>query len=561
MGQADFRYLASARRPSGRRRRHACLRVVLFAVACLAALAPARAETLAAALAKAFGSHPELGQQRAALYVAQEGVAVQEGGYWPRLSASADIGLHRFQSGPLGSETIDSWRRTAPRSGGLTLDYTLFDAGRTSANVREAKAGARAANETLRAAEQTVLRNAAAAYMDVLRAQGVAALRRADVQTLTTQVAQTADRFAYGDVTRTDVAQVQAQLAGAKADALAAEADLLAASAVYRQVIGEAPRALAAAGPLAGLAPSTLEQAVALAQREHPGVRAAQERVDAARQAARAAEAELLPTLGVQARFGRSWDAPSAPRERQGTASLTAGLNVPIFQGGAPSARVRAAKHAVGQAQQAADVQRDVVRAQVVAAWAQWQASDGVLKAAQVQVRSAESAVAGLREEMIAGQRTTFDVLTAQTALTVAQISLLTAQRNRVVASFGLVAAMGRLTLEAARGALRAPGPEMRFAGPVRMPMPIPKRAPAIPPAAPLAAPPAESSVVPQTPRPASPRLAGSVETLAATFAPAPRLPGSVETLAPGFAPTPVRLAFAPRIDSPPPFLGYELRR
>ena len=52
-----------------------------------------------------------------------------------------------------------------------------------------------------------------------------------------------------------------------------------------------------------------------------------------------------------------------------------------------------------------------------------------------------------MRAEAQAGQRTTIDVLNAQQELVTARVALVTAQRDRVVASFTLLASVGRLSV------------------------------------------------------------------------------------------------------------------
>jgi outer membrane protein len=51
-----------------------------------------------------------------------------------------------------------------------------------------------------------------------------------------------------------------------------------------------------------------------------------------------------------------------------------------------------------------------------------------------------------VREEAKVGQRTTLDVLNAQQALLNSRVLLITAQRDRVVASYSLLSAVGKLS-------------------------------------------------------------------------------------------------------------------
>ena len=61
---------------------------------------------------------------------------------------------------------------------------------------------------------------------------------------------------------------------------------------------------------------------------------------------------------------------------------------------------------------------------------------------------AAEIALNGVREEARVGQRTTLDVLNAQQELVNARVALVTAQHDRVVSSYTLLAAVGRLSME-----------------------------------------------------------------------------------------------------------------
>ena len=59
---------------------------------------------------------------------------------------------------------------------------------------------------------------------------------------------------------------------------------------------------------------------------------------------------------------------------------------------------------------------------------------------------AAEVALNGVREEARVGQRTTLDVLNAQQTLVNARVALVTAQHDRIVASYTLLSAVGSLS-------------------------------------------------------------------------------------------------------------------
>lgn len=77
--------------------------------------------------------------------------------------------------------------------------------------------------------------------------------------------------------------------------------------------------------------------------------------------------------------------------------------------------------------------------------WTQLNAARALLNANRETVRAQQLALNGVVEERNVGQRTTLDVLNAQANVLSAQIAQVQAERNVVVASFGLASAVGRL--------------------------------------------------------------------------------------------------------------------
>ena len=162
-----------------------------------------------------------------------------------------------------------------------------------------AQSGVLAARQRLRLLEQRVLLEAVTAYMDVLRESAASRLRQNNVQVLTEQLRQTRERFEYGQITPTDVAQAEARLAAGRADEAAARAMLEARLGQYRQIIGDEPKRLAPAQPLDRLLPHTREEAETLALAENPVVVAALHDANSADLNIHVAEGKLMPKVSV----------------------------------------------------------------------------------------------------------------------------------------------------------------------------------------------------------------------------------------------------------------------
>ena len=429
--------------------------VLLLCALALTGFCPkARAETLNAALVRAYLGNPDLNQTRAGVRARDEEAPKAAAGMRPKASIGANVGVEystvRIPAGRtnLGQrQYFEDEYLGRPRGAQLNVTQTLFDGNRTESSVRQAESSVLAARAGLQQEEQTIFQQVVTAYMNVLRDSAILGLRKSNVHVLEEQLRLTKDRFQVGEVTRTDVAQAEASVAQAKSDMFAAQAALKLSVANYRQAVGVEPSKLEPAPPVEKLLPKSMDAAIAIAIRENPNVINAEHQVDAAELAVKVAESALSPTLGVNVQVGPSWDSfLGYPGSRQFSAQATGQLNIPLYQGGSEYASIRQAKEQLGQARLMADLQRDNARTNVVQNFAQLDTAKATIVSDEAAVRAAEIALQGVREEAKVGQRTTLDVLNAQLALLNARVALIIAQRDRVVASYGALAAIGRLS-------------------------------------------------------------------------------------------------------------------
>ncbi len=413
--------------------------------------APALAETIEAALVRAYQNNPQLNAQRALVRSTDENVPQALSGYRPKVSLTASAGYQYSDTLTTSGGTPTTIVRTEthganpPRSAGLTISQTLFNGNVTANKTRVAESQVSGAREALRALESTVLLTAATSYMDYLRDSAIVEVQKSNVRVLEQTLKQTRDRFNVGEVTRTDVAQSEAQLAAGKTSELQAESNLVTTQANYRRVIGNEPVNLAPGSPVDRYLPSTLPQAIELSLIENPNVTAAMFGVDINFLQVKVNEGALLPSVSLQGSVQQAYELTLISQRSFG-ASATAQLTVPIYQGGAEYSLIRQSKETLAQQRLNLETTRDQSRANTVTAWGQLVAGKAQVASAQAQVQASEIALNGVREEAKAGQRTTLDVLNAQQALVNARVALVTAQHDRVVASYSTLDKVGRLS-------------------------------------------------------------------------------------------------------------------
>lgn len=416
---------------------------LLFSASLLALFpgAPAQGETLPEAVAAAFATNPQLEIERYRTDIARENLDLARSASLPQVNLSASGGYEYVDSNSafatfgLGDRPIASAQ--------LQAVQPIYTGGRISAGIRQARASIDSADRTFDAAQQDLILDVVTSYVDVRRDREAVAIRKNNVEVTGEQVRAAEDRFEVGVVTRTDVAQSQARLEGARAALAGAEAALEGSEAFYEFLTGLAAGDLAPPPPLPVL-PLSLEEAFEDAYANNPNIQSAREDLRAASAGVDSARAEGRPqisivgTAGVQETFGDT-------SRRDTNVSAVAQGRIPLFTGGAVKAQVNAAKLQREQARRQVDAFETQVRAQVAQSWFRYEAATRAIEASRRQVEAAEIAYEGAKEELAVGVRTTLDVLDQEQQLFEARLSLVGAERDAYVAAHQLLRATGGL--------------------------------------------------------------------------------------------------------------------
>jgi len=411
---------------------------------CVTLAVQARAETLADTLVSAYKNSGLLEQNRALLRAADEDVAQIVSELRPILNWSSDISrtFGRTQTSTFPERSISSSNLTV----GLSLDLLLYDFGRTSLRIQAAKEIVLATRETLRSIEQQILLRAVTAHMNVRRTRELVSVRNNNLGLLQEELRAAQDRFEVGEVTRTDVALAEAQLASAHSGLASAEGDLTQAIEEFGRAVGRAPGQLGVPDRLPQLS-SDPETAKRVALRGHPDIREAQFNIAAADLTVIAAQAAMRPTVNLNTRLSAGEELGGSDFNRQGSVGIS--VTGPIYQGGRLSSAVRRAAAQRDARRGALHTTSLEVARNVGNAYARLRAARASRVAGQEQVRAARLAFQGVSEEARLGARTTLDVLDAEQDLLDAQASLISSEADFYIAAYEGLASIGQLTVEA----------------------------------------------------------------------------------------------------------------
>jgi outer membrane protein len=413
--------------------------VAAAAMLAAAGFAPAYALTLDEALAATYEYNPRIDAERARLRATDEEVPIAKSGYRPDIGASADYGYRHNDISPGPNSDLK------PRGYGVSLTQPVFRGFQVTNAVSQAESIVRSGRETLRAVEQEILLEAVTSFMDVVRDQAIVRLNENNLKVLSEELKATQDRFAVGEVTRTDVAQSEARRADAVAQLDQARANLQTSRAAFERTVGQPATGLVEPSLKLSLLPASQNDAVSISTQENPNVVSALYVEQAARFNVDRIRGALLPQVQLEADYSDRFNESEA-FDQSKTASVVGRVTVPIYQqGGIVYAQVRQAKQEHLARLQDIEQARVVVKANTIAAWSQLLGARAQLESAKAAVDANSTALTGVREEERVGQRTLIEVLNAQQELLNSQVNLVTTRRNVIVAAYGLQAALGRL--------------------------------------------------------------------------------------------------------------------
>ena len=417
-----------------------------LATACLLAAAPAQGQTFKESLANTYLTNPQIDAERARQRSSDEDVARALGGWRPTVTFYGEGGRARdtqYSRDVRGTTNSTSFYRD-PGQARVIVQQSLYDGGRTIADVERSEQVVFRGREVLNSVEQQALLDAVNAHLDVHRDLQLRGFINDLVVALQRQQRGVVARRHVGDATTTDAAQAEARVARGISDRQFIEGTLEGSRSSYQRVTGLSATETIEDAPYPGNLPAQLslaEQAIY----DNPGLRAARYAERIAEADIDAASSGFRPNLGLRGSWNRyqQQDSPTFGRDI-GEVAVT--LNMPLYEGGVAAARVREAKQVLNQRRMDTESARRQVLDQLRRTWEALVSARARLESTQVQIAASDIAVRGLEQEVRVGTRTVSDLLNAEQDFLDARSGYVRAKRDALGASYQLLATIGRLT-------------------------------------------------------------------------------------------------------------------
>ena len=403
----------------------------------------AAAESLLDAMGEAYQRNPSLQSERAKLRALDETVPEALAGMRPSVNLKSSDTKQN-----ISSSTLPSSYAARTKEIDVQLEQPLYKGGQIQAKIRSAQNQVLAGRANLLSVEQTVLLDAATAYMDIIRDRARLDLTINYQAILKNRLDIENRRLRIGENTRTDVSQAESRLAEAIAQRVQGETALRASISDYVRVVGRDPERLD--NPkIAVDIPDNLDDVIEAARTYNPGVIAAQYSISAARDDVEAADGQLLPEVKAVGSAQRTWNpsSPTGPRSRLDTTSIELRMTMPL-DNGVVSAQARRARQTVSQKMLDTENAQRVAVDRATKSWNTLMAVKAQIQAREAVVRAVNQTLINLRTEVSIGVRALIDLLNAEQEAFSARLALVDGKHDEVVQSLTLLSAVGRLTAQ-----------------------------------------------------------------------------------------------------------------
>jgi outer membrane protein len=410
---------------------------------------PPPTETLGQALRSAYETAPTLQAQRYLLRASGEDYALA----LSELRPTSELQVTGTYQKTVPGRVTRATRFLAPSAiitsntlaASAIVTQPLYTGGKAAADRDAASAEIRAGREQLRGTEGDVLLQVVTTYADVRRDTAVLRLYSGNVRQLQATLNEVRARREAGELTRTDIAQAETQLAVAQAAYNSAEQQMEQDRATYTALVGHDPGVLAPTPPLPNM-PGSVGEAFDFAQQQNPDIGQAIELERESRAKISSAKALGHPTVALTGTATLTGGAtPFYLYNQDQVFSGQAVLTIPFTNGGKVGATVAQAEDRNAADRLGIETARRQMVDAIINAWNAIATTQRNIAVTIIERASARVFDEGTFQEYRLGLRSTFDVLYAHSTLLNAEVALVAARHDLYVAEATLLRHIGLL--------------------------------------------------------------------------------------------------------------------
>ena len=392
--------------------------------------------TLEDALNASVDSSRELASAREAWIAARESVFSSSG--------SGDLGLTFSGSGSLSrTDSGGGFKSSDTHSNKITLSKNLYDFGKVTQNTILAEINLSRAYANYKSVEQGVILKTSNAYLSLIKARRELELKKNNLKRLSAHVSAAELRVSEGTDTPTGLAEANARFSRAKADEILAASNLENAEDLFQKLTGIDEEGMSEISELPSLKqelPGTIAEAATEASENSPNVLSAI--------AAEKAAAQTIVTNRTQQKPDISLSLSGTEGKSSDSVSMSLSFSSPLYDSQATVASARRTVSDHSKARIDLEEARATAALEARSAFRDWRAAIIALEAVKSEIDASRLAADGIRNEVEFGVKTNLDLLDAEKNVKDAEIRLISAEHDKLIAGLTLSAAVGTLTTE-----------------------------------------------------------------------------------------------------------------
>lgn len=409
---------------------------------------PVFAVTLEEALSSMLANHPNIRAANKNVASARAGIDKAEAGFLPKVNVLGTSGPEVIDS-PTTRAQEDQKRSVMNKTtASITMTQNIFNGGATTSATKQARLGKGVQEAKADDTTQQILMEGVKSYIDVLRQLQLVELASQNEETIQIQLNLEDERVQKGSGIAVDVLQAKSRLQLSKERRVRFEGALEDAFTRYTQAFNVAPQIdkLAEPMPSADLLPDSLEAAINVALAENPQLQQSDRQVAVAREKKSAAGFDLYPNIDIVGKVGYESDNSGTEGTRRDM-SVVLQANWDLFSGFSSRANVAQASFDYASSRDTYDYTIRKTVENVRLSWQKLKTARERLALLENAVNIASEVFESRKKLRTAGKETVINVLDAETEISNARINFATASFDEREALYGLLLAMGRLTL------------------------------------------------------------------------------------------------------------------
>ncbi len=401
-------------------------------------------ENIVKSLSSAYLKNPKLNAERERAKAVDENLVQASSAFKPTITISAYKSDTDNQGITTASGVSSPSTNVQTTGKSLTIEQKIFNFN-DMYNYEREKSSVQIARYNLQKIEQDVLLESADSYLGTLLAQNKVDIFKDILNLSEKQVELDKSRLDRGIITIADLAQSESALAAVQSYLLSAENDFLIIKKSFKNAIGYEPVDLKEVDNLTLNLPKSLEETVNYLQKDNPILKIAEFSLKKAESDYKSSVAELSPTFSLSYNI-TDYDGYTTSLDKTKQQVAKAQASIPLYQGGKQTSVISQKRALLDGADLDLQTAKNTVDKDAYAAWSSYKLALSNFELSKLRLKASEMAYEGISQEYESGSRSSLEVITSRAALLDSRINFATADKERIISQFRLLASVGTLT-------------------------------------------------------------------------------------------------------------------